>query len=771
MISAAKRAIVQHQKDLAGRYVTIEFLNGKAIGFYPERKPMEASRAYEALSISRSEVRDTSKNEAIAQSRGGERWRDFIRDGIQANPTWQTDWEYARFRKFGMGLWKPRWWVEDLTQEARRDVKSVIGQKPKGGVGLVIGYGGSPHEIVAAQKAFEWKKTVAVEFVNLWWRRRVEKAAQYLAKHGHSPKDFVLFHANAGDLRGQIPDASIDGVYAANVTLKLEMGGKQMADEIIRVLRPGGYAYISVQKYDYQKYDYLIAGLRAIFEPHGNVSVFKKNALVFQKSKSIQNRQNIRRSAKGRKKAKLPDFGAAQNQDRGLENRAEVRAQNPTDIQRMLLGLQAGLTKTLGHAIQIESSGLEGPGGETARRILGEVLQFVNFAGRFKHIMKWYGMVKIPAEVYRVETVDARSPPADLTFPNFASLRFSTRRIPLGGLLFFYEAAWVTQHEVKRRLKPSLFVPTNVPLWTFQDGTLAINLKLGLKELHLNQNIGAALWSVTVPPRSELRDKKHKIGKKGQAVRQSAVRPNIYQKMLSVVLISAIIGLGITLLNIEIRAPPARIQKESVSPQISDRYTPIRIRHALPEDFNRHRPELEEFLKTVFTQNQNVIFFLEQVYIPSPHEAVRISEELKTKEGMMKWKERLAEIPRQWRQAVEEIIQGRRSMQDSFMNPVDEAQSSFLIWTIQEAKKRNLEVRIELEDPPFGEWKKMADGLGVLSDAEADFENGDVERYIQKIKKQMELASNSQFAIIIAPKEYSSKSVVVRNMKDGTEKQ
>ena len=33
------------------------------------------------------------------------------------------------------------------------------------------------------------------------------------------------------------------------------------------------------------------------------------------------------------------------------------------------------------------------------------------------------------------------------------------------------------------------------------------------------------------------------------------------------------------------------------------------------------------------------------------------------------------------------------------------------------------------------------------------------------------MASNSQFTIIVAPKEYSSKSVVVRNMKDGTEKQ
>jgi histidyl-tRNA synthetase len=39
------------------------------------------------------------------------------------------------------------------------------------------------------------------------------------------------------------------------------------------------------------------------------------------------------------------------------------------------------------------------------------------------------------------------------------------------------------------------------------------------------------------------------------------------------------------------------------------------------------------------------------------------------------------------------------------------------------------------------------------------------------LKKQMEMASNSQFTIIIAPKEFSSNLVVVRNMKDGSEKQ
>ena len=39
------------------------------------------------------------------------------------------------------------------------------------------------------------------------------------------------------------------------------------------------------------------------------------------------------------------------------------------------------------------------------------------------------------------------------------------------------------------------------------------------------------------------------------------------------------------------------------------------------------------------------------------------------------------------------------------------------------------------------------------------------------LKKQMEMASDSKYVIIVAPKEYSTKSVVLRNMKDGTEKQ
>jgi histidyl-tRNA synthetase len=41
----------------------------------------------------------------------------------------------------------------------------------------------------------------------------------------------------------------------------------------------------------------------------------------------------------------------------------------------------------------------------------------------------------------------------------------------------------------------------------------------------------------------------------------------------------------------------------------------------------------------------------------------------------------------------------------------------------------------------------------------------------RSLRKQMDMASNYKYVIIIAPKEYSEKSVLIRNMKDGSEKQ
>ena len=47
----------------------------------------------------------------------------------------------------------------------------------------------------------------------------------------------------------------------------------------------------------------------------------------------------------------------------------------------------------------------------------------------------------------------------------------------------------------------------------------------------------------------------------------------------------------------------------------------------------------------------------------------------------------------------------------------------------------------------------------------------DVDLMGKPLKKQMEIASNSKYVIIVAPKEYADNSVIIRNMKDGSEKQ
>lgn len=67
------------------------------------------------------------------------------------------------------------------------------------------------------------------------------------------------------------------------------------------------------------------------------------------------------------------------------------------------------------------------------------------------------------------------------------------------------------------------------------------------------------------------------------------------------------------------------------------------------------------------------------------------------------------------------------------------------------------------------EMKKVAQN--VVSQLRQKGIRAEIDLSGKPLKKQMEMASNSKFTIIVAPKEYSSKSVIVRNMKDGTEKQ
>jgi len=67
------------------------------------------------------------------------------------------------------------------------------------------------------------------------------------------------------------------------------------------------------------------------------------------------------------------------------------------------------------------------------------------------------------------------------------------------------------------------------------------------------------------------------------------------------------------------------------------------------------------------------------------------------------------------------------------------------------------------------EMQKVA--LGIVSQLRQKGIRAEADLGGKPLRKQMEMASNSNYVIIVAPKEYATKSVVLRNMKDGTEKQ
>ncbi|MEO9276968.1 MAG: histidine--tRNA ligase [Nitrososphaera sp.] len=67
------------------------------------------------------------------------------------------------------------------------------------------------------------------------------------------------------------------------------------------------------------------------------------------------------------------------------------------------------------------------------------------------------------------------------------------------------------------------------------------------------------------------------------------------------------------------------------------------------------------------------------------------------------------------------------------------------------------------------EMKKIA--ISIASKLRTRGINVDVELYGKPLRKQMELASESKYSIIVAPKEYANKMLIIRNMSDGSERQ
>ncbi len=67
------------------------------------------------------------------------------------------------------------------------------------------------------------------------------------------------------------------------------------------------------------------------------------------------------------------------------------------------------------------------------------------------------------------------------------------------------------------------------------------------------------------------------------------------------------------------------------------------------------------------------------------------------------------------------------------------------------------------------EMKKIA--INIAATLRIKGISSEVDLAGKALRKQMDMATDSRYVIIVAPKEYAEKSVVVRDMKDGTEKQ
>lgn len=86
-------------------------------------------------------------------------------------------------------------------------------------------------------------------------------------------------------------------------------------------------------------------------------------------------------------------------------------------------------------------------------------------------------------------------------------------------------------------------------------------------------------------------------------------------------------------------------------------------------------------------------------------------------------------------------------------------------------QKVNTQIKEERTSVVFinDEMKKIA--INIASQLRLKGFPTDVDLAGRSLKKQMEIASNSKFVIIVAPKEYAEKAVIIRNMNDGSEKQ
>jgi SAM-dependent methyltransferase len=135
----------------------------------------------------------------------------------------------------------------------------------------VIGFGNTPAELPFVKELFGLKKVHGIDFVD----KRVASARSFLEAKGYDNHDFPLYTADMRDMRDFIVDDSVDLVSAVNVTMQDDDNIDGFADEIVRILRPGGVALI-LTVFDRFFVDHLKQKGKVLLESNGRL-VFVKN--------------------------------------------------------------------------------------------------------------------------------------------------------------------------------------------------------------------------------------------------------------------------------------------------------------------------------------------------------------------------------------------------------------------------------------------------------------------------------------------------------------
>ncbi len=133
----------------------------------------------------------------------------------------------------------------DISKEVIMSAVSLLRARrvevPKGGVGLVVGFGNNPQQLDFVKKTFKLERVIGVEAVE-GEERRVSKAR----KSFKSRDDVEIHQADMNDMRGVIKDkGKVKLIVGTNLTAGSEVLQLTFAEEIVRVLEVGGVAIIT----------------------------------------------------------------------------------------------------------------------------------------------------------------------------------------------------------------------------------------------------------------------------------------------------------------------------------------------------------------------------------------------------------------------------------------------------------------------------------------------------------------------------------------------